>query len=238
MDNTGYVALSRQSGLWGEMRTVANNIANLSTTGFRREGVVFSEFVDDLDGAEPSLSVARAAGRSIDLTQGALARTGGAYDMAIEGDGFFMVATPEGNQLTRAGSFTLSPEGTLVTPDGFPVLDSGGAPIQINPSGGTVAVGADGTISVGGRAVSQLGVFVTADRGALQHRAGTRFAVTGDTQPAQDYHVFQGFLESSNVNPVLEIARMIEVQRAYEMGQALLDREDGRIRSVIQAAAK
>ena len=220
------------------MRTVANNIANLSTTGFRREGVVFSEFVDDLGGAEPSLSIARAAGRSIDLTQGVLTMTGGAYDMAIEGDGFFMVATPEGNQLTRAGSFTLSAEGALVTPDGFGVLDSGGAPIQIDSTAGAVAVGTDGTISVAGRPVGQVGVFLTADKGQLQHRSGTRFALEGDPQPAEGYRVFQGFLEGSNVNPVLEIARMIEVQRAYEMGQGLLDREDGRIRSMIQAAAR
>jgi flagellar basal-body rod protein FlgF len=238
MDNAGYVAVARQSGLWNEMRTVANNIANLSTTGFRREGVVFSEYVDDLGDAEPSLSVARAVGRSIDLTQGVLARTGGTYDLAVEGDGFFMIATPEGNQLTRAGAFTLSADGTLVTADGYGVLDSGGAPIQIDPTKGAVSVGTDGTIAVGGKPVSQVGVFMPADIAELQHQAGTRFSLSGDSQPATDFRVFQGFLEGSNVNPVLEIARMIEVQRAYEMGQGLLDREDGRIRSIIQSTSR
>lgn len=238
MDNAGYVALARQSGLWGEMRTVANNIANLSTTGFRREGVVFSEYVDDLGDAEPSLSVARATGRSIDLTQGVLAKTGGTFDLAVEGDGFFMIATPGGSQLTRAGAFTLSTEGALVTADGYGVLDSGGAPIQVDPSKGAVSVGSDGTIAVGGTPVSQVGVFVPADKSELQHQTGTRFSVTGEPQPASGYRVFQGFLEGSNVNPVIEIARMIEIQRAYEMGQGLLDREDGRIRSVIQSVAR
>jgi flagellar basal-body rod protein FlgF len=238
MDNAGYVALARQSGLWGEMRTVANNIANMSTTGFRREGVVFSEYVDDLGDAEPSLSVARPAGRSIDLTQGVLAMTGGTYDFAIEGEGFFMVSTPEGNQMTRAGAFTLSAEGALVTAEGYAVLDSGGAPIQIDPAKGAVTVGTDGTLAVGVTPVSQVGVFMPADKGELQHQSGTRFSVSGDPQPSSDFRIYQGFLEGSNVNPVLEIARMIEVQRAYELGQGLLDREDGRIRSIIQSAAK
>ncbi len=238
MDNTGYVALNRQSGLLREMQAVANNIANLSTTGFRKEGVVFAEHVADLGAAEPSLSMADAAARAIDLSQGPLGQTGGAFDVAIEGDGFFMVAAPDGTQLTRAGDFTLSPEGALVTADGLPVLDAGGAPITVPRDAGPVRIARDGTISAGDTPVARLGVERALDPGSLAHVAGTRFATTGDTEPVEDPSVFQGFLEGSNVNPVAEIARMIEVQRAYELGQRMLDQEDARIRSVIDTAAR
>ena len=205
MDNATYTTLNRQSGLLREMSAVANNIANLSTTGFRKEGVIFAEFVADLEGSEPSLSMASAEGRIIDLAQGPLTRTGGTFDFAIEGEGFFMIETPDGNQLTRAGSFTPSPEGELLTPDGYRLLDTGGGP-----------------------------VFAPTDAGDLTHRGGTRFAVAGPVDPVEGGSLFQGFLENSNVNAVEEITRMIEVQRAYEMGQGFLDSEDQRIRSVIQ----
>ena len=128
MDAALYTTLNRQSGLMREMGVVANNIANASTNGFRREGVVFSEFVAALD-EDPSLSMAHASGRHVDLSQATLAMTGGAFDFAIQGEGFFLIETPQGERLTRAGSFTPSPEGELVTADGYRLLDAGGAPI-------------------------------------------------------------------------------------------------------------
>ncbi len=238
MDNAIYSTLNRQSGLMREMQSVANNIANLSTTGFRREGVIFAEHLADLDGEEPSLSMASAEGRAINMEQGVLQQTGGTLDFAIEGDGFFMVATPQGNQLTRAGAFTRSPEGTLVTADGFSVLDQGGGPISVPSDAGTVATARDGTISVGGQPVAQLGLFRPQAPGDLTHAGGTRFATATDPLPMEGGAVFQGFLEGSNVNPVAEITRMIEVQRAYEAGQTFLEAEDQRVRSVTQTLGR
>ena len=150
MDNASYTTLNRQSGLMAEMRAVANNIANLSTTGFRKEGVIFAEHVADLEGAEPSLSMASAEGRIVNLAQGTLVQTGGAFDLAIEGDGFFQIETPEGARLTRAGAFTPSPEGELVTPDGHRLLDLGGAPVFVPVDAGPIAVG-DRRHCLGGR---------------------------------------------------------------------------------------
>jgi flagellar basal-body rod protein FlgF len=149
MDNAFYTTLNRQSGLMREMQAVANNIANMSTTGFRKEGVIFAEHVADLGRGEPSLSMATAEAREINLSQGGLQQTGGTFDFAVEGDGFFQVETPEGNQLTRAGAFTLSPEGELVTAEGFRVLDAGGAPITVPTDAGPVTLAADGTLSAG-----------------------------------------------------------------------------------------
>lgn len=125
MDTTGSVALSRQSGLLREMQVVANNIANAATTGFRQEGLVFAEHVRRMEDA-PSVSMARAHVRATSMVQGSLTATGGTFDLAIEGDGFFLIETPAGERLTRAGHFTPNADGDLVTPEGFRVLDAGG----------------------------------------------------------------------------------------------------------------
>lgn len=237
MDAAIYATLGRQSGLMREMQVVANNIANISTTGFRREGVVFAEHVVRMD-AGASLSMAHATGRQIDLSQGGLTQTGGAFDMAIEGEGFFLIQTPEGQRLTRAGNFTPNAEGELVTMDGNRLLDAGGAPVFVPPGVGKVGMGADGTLSAGGQPIGRIGLWQPVDPKDLQHRSGTLFAADGGVEPAEGASVMQGFLEESNVNPVSEIARMITVQRAYEAGQAFLDREDSRVRGVIQALSR
>lgn len=236
MDAAGYATLNRQSGLMREMGVVANNIANASTTGFRREGVVFSEFVAALD-QDPSLSMAHASGRHVDLSQSTLSQTGGQFDLAIQGEGFFLIETPQGQRLTRAGSFTPSAEGELVTPDGYRLLDAGGAPIFVPPDAKGVAVAADGTLSANGQPIAQVGLWQPADPLSLRHQAGTLFAADA-VEPSEGATVMQEMLEDSNVEPVSEIARMIEVQRAYELGQKFLDAEDERVRGVIQALGR
>jgi flagellar basal-body rod protein FlgF len=236
MDAAGYTTLNRQSGLMREMGVVANNIANASTTGFRREGVVFSEFVAALD-EDPSLSMAHASGRHVDLAQAAVSQTGGQFDFAIQGDGFFLIETPQGDRLTRAGSFIPSAEGELVTPDGFRLLDAGGAPVFIPPDAKAVALASDGTLSANGDPIAQIGLWRPTDPLALTHQSGTLFAAT-DLEPVESATILQGMLEDSNVEPVSEIARMIEVQRAYELGQKFLDAEDQRVRGVIQTLGR
>jgi flagellar basal-body rod protein FlgF len=236
MDAAGYATLNRQSGLMREMGVVANNIANASTTGFRREGVVFSEFVAALD-EDPSLSMAHASGRNVDLSQSTLSQTGGQFDFAIQGDGFFLIETPQGERLTRAGSFTPSAEGELVSPDGYRLLDAGGAPIFVPPDARGVALASDGTLSTNGQPIAQVGLWQPADPLSLRHQSGTMFE-GGALEPAEGATVLQGMLEDSNVEPVSEIARMIEVQRAYELGQKFLDAEDERVRGVIQTLGR
>ena len=232
MDSAGYVTLGRQSGLMREMQTVANNIANVSTVGFRREGVIFAEYISRLD-QEPSLSMAFGNGRMIDLTQAGISQTGGAFDFAIQGEGFFLVETPDGNRLTRAGNFIPSAEGELMTADGHRLLDIGEAPVIVPPGSGAAAVSPDGTLSVSDTPIAQIGIWQPNDPLALRHQSGTLFN-GGEVEPSDTAVIVQGFLEESNVNPIREIARMIEVQRAFELGQKLLDAEDSRVRGVIQ----
>jgi len=235
MDNASYVALTRQSGLLNEMQTLANNIANASTTGFRSESVMFAEHVEALGPDAPSLSMANANVRNTVMTQGALAQTGGTFDLAIEGDGFFLIETPGGSRLTRAGAFGPNQNGDLVTPDGYAVLDPGGAPVFVPQGLGAIGIGPDGTISAGGQPIGQIGLVLPTDPAQMVRDSGVMFDAQGGFEAAPDGRMLQGFLEESNVNPILEIGRMIEVQRAYELGQSFLDKEDERIRSVIQA---
>ncbi len=238
MNNAGYVALTRQSGLMREMQVIAHNIANANTTGFRREGVVFSEFVRGLERAEPSLSMALGNTRQTSLLQGALERTGGTFDLAIKGAGFFMVDTPRGERLTRAGVFTPNAAGDVVNMDGHRLLDVGGAPIFVPPDAGSIAVARDGTVSADGRPLAQIGLHAPADPIDLRREAGGLFHAERGTVPVDGAHVVQGFLEASNVEPMIEIARMIAVQRAYEQGQRFLEREDERQRNVIQTLGR
>ena len=237
MDSSGYVTLARQSGLMREMQAVANNIANISTAGFRREGVIFAEHVVAL-GDAPSLSMASGAARLVDLSQADLTETGGTFDFAIRGEGFFLVDTPTGDRLTRSGQFTPGPNGELMTNDGYRLLDAGGAPVIVPPGATDVALAQDGTLSAGGAPFAQIGLWTPADPAALRHQAGTLFE-GGELQPvAEGAVLIQRHLEESNVDPVTEMARMIEVQRAYELGQGFLDREDQRVRGVVQALGR
>ncbi|MFD0859987.1 flagellar hook-basal body complex protein [Roseovarius aquimarinus] len=233
MENAGYTTLTRQSGLMREMQVVANNIANAATTGYRQEGLIFAEHVMRMaDG--PSLSMATANVRNTSMVQGALTQTNGTLDFAIEGDGFFLIETPAGERLTRAGGFSVSAQGDLVTHDGFRVLDAGGAPVFVPPDAASLAVSPDGTLSDGGRPLAQIGLVAPADRSSLVREDGVRFRAEDGYEPAQNGRILQGFLEGANVDPIGQMARMIEIQRAYELGQSFLDSEDRRIRSAVQ----
>lgn len=236
METATYTALSRQTALLREMQLIANNIANANTTGYRQEGMIFSEFVRLADGDQ---EVAMSAGR-IALTsfaQGALEQTQGTFDFAIEGEGFFLVDTPSGQRLTRGGAFSTSGDGTLTTFDGYPVLDAGGAPIFIPPNA-TISVAVDGTLGVDGQPIGQIGIVRPLDPQAMKREGGVMFSADSGFEPVEVPRVMQGFVEASNVDPILQIARMVEVQRAYEMGQSFVEREDERIGKAIEAITK
>lgn len=233
MDNVGYVGLSRQAGLARELDTIANNIANVNTGGFRRESVLFAEYVKQLDGGDDSLSIATLNRRFIDFSEGEIKATGSPLDFAIDGDGFFLVESPDGPRLTRAGSFSLNASGEIVNSDGRRVLDESGGALLIPPQASLIAASPDGTITADGQPVGRLGV-VIADPAGLVREGDNLFRTDAGYEPATTAKVRQGAIESSNVNPITEIAHLIEVQRAYEMGQKFLEGDDQRIERAVR----
>lgn len=239
MESGTFTTLSRQTGLLRALDVIAGNMANTATTGYRGGAILFSEFVRDTGPGQKSVSMAAARAEVIADRQGALKQTGRPLDVGIEGPGFFQVETPAGARLTRAGQFTTTAEGILVNPAGHALLDDGGAPIFIPPGLRALAIAADGTISGDGAPLARIGLWMPDSESRLERSGDAGFRADGPVAPApEDTRLRQGALEQSNVDPVAEMARMIVVQRAYELGQEFLDREDKRVREMMQALNK
>lgn len=200
---------------------LANNLANADTSGFKAERV-FAQVIGD---ALP------AANTATDLTAGALQVTGEPLDLALGGDGFFVVETPEGERLTRSGSFRLDAEGRVVDANGNALLGEAG-PIVV--SGASVDIGAAGEVRVDGKEVARLRVESVPPGADLQHAGANLFLPDAGRQPLADEErvVKQGALETSNVNTVGSLVDMIEIQRAYSAVQRAVTTLDD-IRSTI-----
>jgi flagellar basal-body rod protein FlgF len=230
MENALYVGLSRQMVLRREMDIIANNVANVDTTGFKVESLMLktqpSEPARTNPGPRPVKFVA-ADGVARDFGHGSLRKTDAMLDLAIEGQGFFRVQGEAGERYTRDGRFRTDDRGRLVTQQGQAVLDDGGGEIVIDPEKGPVAVAADGTMSQGDERVGKVALVAFANAGALEKAGDNQYRNTSNLQPqpATEARMRQGMLEGSNVNSVLEITRMIEVSRAYEQTSRMMDSE-------------
>jgi flagellar basal-body rod protein FlgF len=240
MDNASYVALARQMALQRALDVTANNIANLRSTGFKAEKVLFEEYMQRLNAPaaqQAPLSSVLDTGSFTDMRMGALENTGNSLDFAILGDGFFAVQTADGVRYTRNGSFRIDETGQLATHDGHPVLDSGGSPVQLEGAVGPLAVNGSGEISSGGAVVGQLGVVSFADPKALVHDGGGLFKSDAAATPAA-VSVVQGMLEGSNAQPVIEITRMIDILRNFQSAQQMLQSQHDLARDTVAKLGK
>lgn len=238
METTTYIALSRQSALRRQMDIVANNIANMNTSGFKGERMMFVEHLVKSRGGEQTLgdklSYVRDISTMRDLSDGPLEQTGNPLDMAITGDGYFVIQTDTGNHYTRNGRFRLDEGGQLVNQAGQPVLSDGGQPFFLAPGDGKPTIGPDGTVSTANGPLGRLGVVTFDNQHQMRPGAGGLFATEAEAKPVEKPRVVQGMLESSNVQPVVEMSRLIEVQRTYEGVRNFLDKEDERMRRMIR----
>jgi flagellar basal-body rod protein FlgF len=223
------------------MDAIANNIANASTPGFKREAAKFEEFVVMMQPAEGQtglqpVSFVKDAGLMRDSSQGNLQQTGATYDIAIAGPGYFQVQTPAGMRYTRDGHFSLDANGNLVTSQGYAVQGDGGA-ITISPTDGEIVVAPDGTVSSVLNGVTnllgKLKIVDFANNDALIKQGSNLYstAQTPNTPPV--VNVRQGALEASNVQPVIEISHMIEVMRAYQMTATMASSQEQLMRQAI-----
>ncbi|MHA7871590.1 MAG: flagellar hook-basal body complex protein [Hyphococcus sp.] len=233
MDNATYVGLSRSRGLMRELNDIANNIANINTNGFRREGAIFAEHVKALEGGDPSLSMATMSRRYLDLSPGDIANTDNPFDFAVIGDGFFLVETDAGERLTRDGAFSVNAIGELVTGTGNRVLNQSGGAIVLPPQAEVITAAEDGTIFADGQPIDQLGV-VTADPAFMVREGQNLFRAETGYEPVAETRVRQKALEGSNVSPVVEMARLIEVQRMYESSRQMTENEHERMRQTVR----
>ena len=241
MDNSLLVSLSQQLAAYRAMDVIANNLANASTPGFKREAAKFEEYVAHVRPAEDqkgpqTLSFVKDAGVMRDLGQGELTATSSPYDFAINGKGFFTIQTPQGMRYTRDGHFTLNQDGVLVNANGYAVQGDGGA-ITITPDDGNVSVGPDGTISSilngASNQIGKLQVVDFADERALVKQGSNLYSTTQTANPTANATIAQGMLESSNVSPVIEISHMVEVMRAYQMTATMTNSEEEMMRQAI-----
>lgn len=227
MDNPIYVALSKQMILRRQMDVVANNMANADTAGFKVENLIVkvdAQPMPDPTGGPDIINYALDVALGRNFSQGALAQTGGVTDVAIEGDGFFKIQTPQGERYTRDGRFSIDSQNRLVTRKGQPVQGEGGD-IVVDDKKGPISIARDGSISQGTDKLGKIAVVSFIDNGALSKEGDGLYSNKTNIAPApaQDVVVHQAMVESSNVQPILQITDMIEVSRAYERMSKLID---------------
>lgn len=238
MDNAQLINLSRQIALQRQMDVVANNLANINTTGFKAETILFDDYrmpvarADDFAWGDQILEFTQDWASVHDLSPGAITPTGGPLDLALSGDGLFAVETPGGEKYTRAGSFALDSTGTLVDLAGNPVLTELG-PVRFEPEDSDITFTADGTIMTSQGSKGRLKIVEFAQPQALE-RVGDNLFAGGEPLPATNTRVVQGAIEKSNVSGVAEMTEMIRVTRAYETLASIMQRQDDVRRSAVQ----
>ncbi|MGE0664429.1 MAG: flagellar basal-body rod protein FlgF [Hyphomonadaceae bacterium] len=229
MDNALMLGLQTQRVLQRRMDVAANNLANVATSGFKADALLLEEADGTSAHAEEDpteIRFVRDIGIMHQMAQGPIAMTGNPLDVALEGDGFIMVEGPNGPLYTRDGAFTLTGEGRLVTSDGRAVLSSGGAPIVLDPQGDTPSIGRDGAIRVAGVEAGRIGVASFAAPGALSKVGDNLWDAQGQQPGEFGGVVLQGALEGSNVRPVVELTRLIEISRAYQSAAKIVSGAD------------
>ena len=241
MSNAGYVGLSLQMALRQQLDVVANNVANISTGGFKGEKLVFLEQLSKVSqyhagAGTQRLSEVADAGTYRDTSQGSFVQTGNPLDVALQGDGYLVVQASDGPRYTRAGGMQLNAERQLCDHNGYPVLGDGG-PISIPATDTDIKITPEGAVvsESGQQGVLRLVRF--ANEQNLKAKSGGTYSTTDAPLPSADTIVTQGGIEGSNVQPIVEMTRMIDLQRAYENVQNLLNTENDREKDAVSKLA-
>ena len=248
MENALLVGLSRQMALSHELDVIANNIANIDTTGYKADNAEFSEFLttrardEQFTGSDRRVSFVQDRATWIDFSQGAVEHTGGSLDVAIDGNAYLVVQTPRGLRYTRNGALAINATGQLVTNEGYQVMGDGG-PITLQATDNSVSISGSGIVTVregtstqdSQRGRLQLASF---DQPQLLQKDGssTFMAPAGVNAgpPPAGTRVVQGAVEKSNVRAVVEMARMIQITRSYTDIAAILQQQSDQRRTALQ----
>lgn len=238
MDNTTSIILSRMITASRTVDVIANNIANVSTPGYEATHLQSAAWIDRMRGvtAPPggsTLAYTQATGTWRDAAPGPIHQTGNPLDLALPSGGYFTVQTANGPRLTRDGRFGLMPNGTIANASGDALLDPGGQPITVPPQSGALSIAADGTISTAHGIIGQVGVVTVADPQGLTAEGGNLFQTSAPPIPAATPNIVQGALEGSNVQPILEITKMMQASQNFRMIAQFITAEQSRSQSAI-----
>jgi len=236
MQNGLYVALSAQVALSQRLDTVAANVANMSTAGYRAEGVTFETEVAKAGSAE--LAYVSSEGSHVSRQGGVMTKTDNPLDVAIQGEGWFAIQSGGRVAYTRDGRMRISATGELQTVNGDAVLDAGGAPILIDPTAGPPAIASDGMITQSGRQVSAIGLFALDDDAALTRAQGSAVIPSKPATPILDFtrnSIAQGFTEGSNVNPIQEMAKLISLTRTFDSVNSEVNQTETSLQDAIKS---
>ena len=232
METTSYLALSRQIALQRHMTTLATNLANASTSGYRAQHTLFEQVLQRT-GTSEQVAFVQDVALAQDLSPGPIERTGNPLDLALDGSGYFGFASPTGTRYARAGRLERDADGQLVDLRGHPLLDDGGNPIDVPVDEPAVTVAADGTISGRAGPIARIGIVSFAHEQALT-RTGDGLLASKELPVPGTARVVQGALEGSNVQPIVEMTTMLETVRAFEGAQKLLETEHELERQAIE----
>ena len=235
MQSSLYVALSAQLSLQRRIDTIANNIANSSTAGYRTEEVKFESLLSRTP-ADP-VAFASTGDTYLSRRAGEFVKTDNLLDMAVEGDAWLAINTPAGPVYTRDGRMKMSENGDLQTLNGHAILDVGGAPIQLDPTAGPPRIARDGMITQNDRQVSAIGLFTIDANAKLTRFENSGVVPDQPVAPALDFTkvgIAQGFVERANVNPVMEMTRLIGVSRAFDAISAALNESENSLRDAVK----
>jgi flagellar basal-body rod protein FlgF len=238
MEAASYVALSSQMALTRQLDVVANNLANASTPAFKGERMIFAEFVSQKQTAGGGTSFVQDLGTARDASQGPLAQTGNPLDIALQGDGYFKVQTPLGMRYTRNGRFQMDGTGQIVTAQGYALLGDADQPLAVPTGTRDITVGRDGTVTSALGNAGHIQVVNFADPRALSPASGGVYVTDAQPTPATDTVVRQGMIEESNVQPIIEMNRMMTIARNFGFAKDFGDGESNRATNAIDKLGK
>ena len=233
-----YVSLSGQVARERRLATIAHNVSNMNTPGFRASGISFATELGKT--GETQTSFVSPGVDFISRRAGGLIRTDNAFDIAVQGDGWFGVRSAEGVVYSRDGRMQLTETGALETVGGSAILDAGGAPIVLDPAAGAPQIAQDGMITQGGRQVGAIGLFAIDPDATLTRAANSAVMPDKPATAILDFSrngVAQGYQENSNVDPVLEIAKLISLSREFEAINTSMSQSESSLRDAIRTLA-
>ena len=242
MENAQLITLSRINALERQMDIVANNLANVNTTGYKGENLLFEEYLMPIASAEEFKHGDRELRFVLDdrtvgnFQTGNIETTGNQTDVAIKGEGFFAVQTPAGERYTRDGSFTINDQGQLTTHSGFPVLGQDG-PLQFDQTDKAITITGNGSVSTQNGEIGRIRI-VTFDDVQTLNRKGQNLFEGENPQVVETPRLAQHSLETANVDAVGQISQMIQVQRAYEQLASMMTQQNDLRENAIQTLGR